>query len=155
MSSRRSLLAGTGSVATAAIAGCLDASASEVSPGTDADTDWPMPDYDVHATAYAPDAVAPRSSPTERFSLETASPTDRPVVADGVVYLPTMAGLLALDATDGTERWTYAPRRKALTSSRLLRSTTGRCTSPEMAPASSPSTPKPATSRGPSRPRRR
>lgn len=105
MPSRRTLLAGLASLGTAATAGCLGVDA--VAAGTDADTDWPMPDYDRFASAYAYDAAAPRESPDERFRVETPSPTDRPVVADGVVYLPTMGGLLALDARTGEERWRY------------------------------------------------
>ncbi|MFC6954254.1 PQQ-binding-like beta-propeller repeat protein [Halorubellus litoreus] len=109
MPSRRDLLATTGAVLAAATAGCLgDGRATGVTPGTDDETDWPMPDHGALASSYAPDAVAPRSSPSERFAVETSTPTDRPVVADGAVYLPTMAGLLALDATDGTQRWGFS-----------------------------------------------
>lgn len=109
MPSRRSLLAGAASLAATATAGCLDAGPASVSPGTDADTDWPMPDFDADARAYAPNAVAPRESPSERFAVETPSPTDRPVVAGDTVYLPTMGGLLALNAKNGEERWRYDP----------------------------------------------
>ena len=110
MPSRRDLLATSGAVLAATTAGCLDdvdASGSP-SPGSNANTDWPMPDHGALASSYAPDAVAPRSSPSERFAVETSTPTDRPVVADGTVYVPTMAGLLALDATDGTQRWQFS-----------------------------------------------
>lgn len=108
MPSRRQVLATTGSLAAAATAGCLGAGA-DGDPGTDDATDWPMPDFDSRGGSWAHDAVAPRSAPTERFRLDLPSPTDRPVVADGTVFQPTMGGLIALDAADGTERWRYAP----------------------------------------------
>ncbi|WP_265110913.1 PQQ-like beta-propeller repeat protein [Halosolutus halophilus] len=108
MPSRRRVLATTGSLAAAATAGCLDFGA-DVDPGTDAGTDWPMPDFDSRATSWARDAAAPREAPSERFRIDLPSPTDRPVVADRTVFLPTMGGLIALDADDGEERWRYAP----------------------------------------------
>ncbi|WP_227132746.1 outer membrane protein assembly factor BamB family protein [Halorubellus salinus] len=110
MPSRRDLLATSGAVLAATTAGCLDDvdGSGAPSPGTDANADWPMPDYGPEASSYAPDAAAPRSNPSERFAVETSSPTDRPVIVDGTVYLPTMAGLLALDATDGKQRWQYS-----------------------------------------------
>jgi outer membrane protein assembly factor BamB len=116
MPSRRDLLATSGAALAAATAGCLDDvdAASHVEPGTDDDTDWPMPDHDSHGTAYAPDAAAPRSNPTERFAVQTTSAYDRPVVADGTVYLPTMQELVAFDATDGTERWRYGGDESSL-----------------------------------------
>ncbi|MFC6954255.1 PQQ-binding-like beta-propeller repeat protein [Halorubellus litoreus] len=110
MPSRRDLLAASGAVLAATTAGCLDdvdGSGSHVTPGTDENTEWPMPDYDSNGTAYASDAAAPRSRPSERFAVETRLPYDRPVVADGTAYLPTQKELVAFDATDGTERWRY------------------------------------------------
>jgi outer membrane protein assembly factor BamB len=95
MPSRRSVLAASASAVAVGTVGCLGGAggAASASPGTDASTDWPLPDYDQSGTNYVPDA---------------ASPNDRPVVADETVYLPTRAALVALDATDGTERWRYA-----------------------------------------------
>lgn len=112
MPSRRTVLATTGSLAAAATAGCLDVG-SAVEPGTDSDTDWPMPDFDSRATAWAREAAAPREAPSERFRIELPSPTDRTVVADRTVYMPTMGGLIALDAADGEERWRYSPSEAA------------------------------------------
>ena len=110
MPSRRELLAASASAVAAGTAGCLGGrgGASNASPGTDDDTDWPLPDYDQSGTSYAPDAAAPRSAPSERFAVETSSPTDRPVVADGSVYDPTLAGLEVFDASDGSERWQFS-----------------------------------------------
>jgi outer membrane protein assembly factor BamB len=110
MPSRRKFLATSGAVLAAATAGCLGEADGDSSPdpGTDDETDWRMPDHDPGGSSYAQNAVAPRSNPTERFAIETSSPTDRPAVADGTVYLPTMAGLAAFDATDGTERWRFS-----------------------------------------------
>ncbi|SFR54683.1 outer membrane protein assembly factor BamB family protein [Halogeometricum limi] len=112
MPSRRHLLAGVGSLATAGLAGCLDAvddRSEQFSPGSDHATDWPMPRYDAAQTAFAPDAVAPRNGATERWRTEARTPNGSPVVAGGVVYLPRAAGLVAYDAGSGEERWTYAP----------------------------------------------
>ncbi|WP_323676171.1 PQQ-binding-like beta-propeller repeat protein [Halorubellus sp. PRR65] len=110
MPSRRDLLATSGAVLAATTAGCLGDvdGGSTQDPGTDDDTDWPMPDHDARGSSYAENAVAPRSSPSERFAVETSWPIDRPVVADGTVYLPTMPGLMAFDASDGTERWRFS-----------------------------------------------
>ncbi len=108
MPSRRRVLATVGSLTATATTGCLDSGAA-VEQGTDANTDWSMPDLDRRATAWARNAAAPRVAPSERFRVELPSPTDRPVVADQSVYLPTLGGLIALDATDGEERWRYAP----------------------------------------------
>lgn len=108
MPSRRELLAASASAVAVGSAGCLGGGAANASPGSDASTDWPLPDYDQSGTSYVADAVAPRSAPSERFSVETAWPNDRPVVVDGTVYLPTRAALVAVDASDGTERWRYA-----------------------------------------------
>lgn len=112
MPSRRRMLAMSGSLAAAATAGCLAIGAA-VEPGTDSGTDWPKPDFDSRATGWARDAAAPREAPSERFRIELPSPTDRPVVADRTVYVPTMGGLIALDAADGEERWRYAPSEAA------------------------------------------
>ena len=107
MPSRRRVLATTASLGMAATAGCLHVG-STGEPGTKTDTDWPMP-----ATSWARDAVAPRENPAERFRITLPDPTDRPVVTNGTVFLPTMAGLLALDASDGEEQWRYAPSEAA------------------------------------------
>lgn len=112
MPSRRRLLATAGSLAAVAAAGCLDGGTG-VDPGTDSGTDWPMPDFDSRATGWAQNAVAPREAPSERFRIDLPSPTDRPVVANETVFLPTMGGLVALDASDGEKRWRYAPSEAA------------------------------------------
>lgn len=112
MPSRRRVLATTASLGLAATAGCLH-SGPGIEPGTETDTDWPMPNFDQQATSWARNAAAPRDSPAERFRVALPDPTDRPVIADGTVYLPTMAGLLALDASDGEEQWRYAPSEAA------------------------------------------
>jgi outer membrane protein assembly factor BamB len=108
MPSRRQVLAGLGSAGSAALAGCVGDGA-DFSPGTDAETDWPMARYDAQNTAYSPDAKAPREGVRERWTFENGMATGTPAVADGTVYLPTTDALVALDATSGEERWRFAP----------------------------------------------
>ncbi|WP_277553546.1 PQQ-binding-like beta-propeller repeat protein [Halobaculum limi] len=115
MPSRRDTLRGLGSlgaVGLAATAGCLGAgpgSYDGVSPGDDADTDWPRPRHDARATGYAPDAAAPRTGATVSWRRQTFLPRP-PVVADGLV-LRTAAGvgITAYDVDSGEERWSYEP----------------------------------------------
>jgi outer membrane protein assembly factor BamB len=108
MPSRRHLL-GAGAAGLATLAGCSALDESPYSPGTDAESEWPMPGYDRGYSAYARDAAAPRTNVTERWSTEIRSPSGRPVVAEGLVFAPTVTGLLALDAATGEEVWSYAP----------------------------------------------
>lgn len=109
MPSRRQVLAGLGSASTAALAGCLGDDV-DFSPGTDANTDWPMPRYDRANNAYSPDAKAPRDGVRERWTYEDGNAsTGPPVVADGVAYLPTNGALVALDTTTGDEQWRFTP----------------------------------------------
>lgn len=111
MPSRRRYLAGVVGLATAGTAGCLGAVGPSASPGTDAGTEWPLAGYDRLATAYAPDAAAPRSDPGERFRVDLdGTPTDRPTVAGGTVFQPTMAGIEAFAADSGERRWLFRDR---------------------------------------------
>lgn len=109
MPSRRQILGGAGSVATAALAGCLDDSGLDFEPGSDADADWPMPRYDHRNAAYSPDAVAPRDGVRERWTVELGLANGTPAVADGTAFVPTAAALVALDAADGSEVWRFEP----------------------------------------------
>lgn len=112
MPSRRQLLAGLGAAAGTALAGCATIGADRFAPGEDPETDWPMPRHDPGNTAYAPDAVAPREQPTERWTYDEGFDARTPAVVDGTVYLPTATALVALDAADGTERWRFAPENQ-------------------------------------------
>ena len=108
MPSRRDLLAGLAGTGLASTAGCLGVTDDPFSAGSDATTDWPMARYDPANTAYAPDAVAPRTGVTERWSRKPDADVQTPTVADGTVFVPG-AGLTALDAETGDALWRYAP----------------------------------------------
>ncbi|MFC5367267.1 PQQ-binding-like beta-propeller repeat protein [Salinirubrum litoreum] len=112
MPSRRDLLAGLAGAGLAGTAGCLAAD-DPFSAGDDATTDWPMARHDPANTAYAPDAVAPRTGVTERWSRDPDADVRTPAVADGTVFTPGMAGLTALDAATGETLWRYAPGEQA------------------------------------------
>lgn len=110
MPSRRHVLAGLGSTAAAGVAGCLGGDAgADFSPGTDANTDWPMARYDPVNTAYSPDAKAPRKGVQERWAFEGTRASGQPVVADGTVFLPMAEALVAIDADSGKRQWRFAP----------------------------------------------
>jgi outer membrane protein assembly factor BamB len=111
MPSRRDLLTGLAGTGLAATAGCLSDD-DQFSAGTDASTDWPMARHDPGNTAYVPDAVAPRTGVTERWSRQPDPDVQTPVVADGTVFVPG-AGLTALDAASGDTLWRYAPGEQA------------------------------------------
>lgn len=104
---RRQFLAGAGAATTAGLAGCLGVGESVYSPGEDADSEWPMPAYDRGSSGYNPDAAAPRDGVTERWSVQIPAPSARPVVAEGLVFIPTRAGVVALELDTGDERWRY------------------------------------------------
>lgn len=109
MPSRRQLLATSGAALTGALAGCADIDENRFSPGSDADTDWPMPRRNPGNTAFAPDAVAPREGASERWTHEGGFDVRTPVIAGGTAYVPTAEALVALDTDDGAERWRFAP----------------------------------------------
>lgn len=104
-SSRRRFLSVVGTAATTVIAGCGGLEESRHSPGTDADSEWPLPGYDTGSSAWNPDAAGPRKGVTERWRTEIDRPSDRPVVASGAVFVPTWRGLVALDLDSGEEKW--------------------------------------------------
>ncbi|MFC6943039.1 PQQ-binding-like beta-propeller repeat protein [Salinirubellus sp. GCM10025818] len=106
---RRRLLRAAAAGGAATLAGCAGVDDGSPTPGSDASTEWPYPAFDPQATAYAPDAAAPRSGVTERWAVETPRPTDRPVVAEERVFLPGAAGLHALDLATGESVWTVGP----------------------------------------------
>lgn len=111
MPSRRQVLAGAGSAATGALAGCLGDDLG-FAPGSDAATDWPMPRFDSANAAYSPDASAPRDGVRERWTVDDAPASGPPAVVDGTVFAPTVAALVARDAADGAEQWRFAPSRQ-------------------------------------------
>lgn len=110
-SSRRRLLGGLAAGCTGAIAGCssLTGDGPEYSPGTDAATEWRFPGRGRQSTAYAPEAVAPRTGVSERWNTEIGWQARRPVVADGRVFVASADGLAAYDLSSGDELWSVAP----------------------------------------------
>jgi len=106
---RRRLLAGLAAGGAASLAGCGSLGDAGPTPGTDGSTEWPYPAFDPRASAYAPDAAAPREGATERWTVETPRPTDRPVVAAGRVFLPGPDALHALDLDTGESVWSVGP----------------------------------------------
>jgi len=106
---RRELLAGVaGLTAASATAGCLDLDDGGPTPGTDDSTEWSHAAANRRATAYAPDALAPRTGATERWTIDAPGAYQRPVVAGGLALLPTGDGLYAYDVETGEERWQFA-----------------------------------------------
>lgn len=108
MPSRRDVLAGMGTASIAAVAGCLGGSEPQYvgESGEEPDTNWwPQPEFDHIGACYNPQQVGPRDGVSERWSLDISLPSARPVVADGMAYLPTATALLAVDAGTGDERW--------------------------------------------------
>ncbi|QLG63124.1 outer membrane protein assembly factor BamB family protein [Halorarum salinum] len=102
MRSRRGVLSGLATAGSLALAGCTGGG---FSPGSDADTEWPAPGADAAATSYVADASAPRTPPSERWRASVGTPTGRPVVADGVVVVPSERGVTGVDLGTGEELW--------------------------------------------------
>jgi len=109
MPSRRAFLATVGTGVVGSLAGCTDGrTATEPTPGSDENTDWPVRNYDRFGRAYARDAAVPRSDPGERFSAPLdGTPRGRPIVVDGTVFQTTWAGLEAFDSSSGERLWRY------------------------------------------------
>jgi hypothetical protein len=109
--SRRDLLAGLAGTGLAATAGCL-ADDDQFSAGSDATTDWPMARHDPANTAYAPDAVAPRTGVTERWRKKVGSRVDGIVPADNGVVVNTFGGPLRnlKEGHGGRTDWTAEDR---------------------------------------------
>lgn len=108
MPSRRRFLIGTGTAGIATLAGCLGAPEPRYvgESGEEPDTRWwPQPEFDRIASCYNPRSVGPREAVTERWSIDISGPSSRPVVADGIAYLPTATALRAVDVKTGEERW--------------------------------------------------
>jgi hypothetical protein len=120
--SRRSALSGFAAAGAAGLAGCSGngPGATTFSPGRDSTTEWPLPGRDPRATNYAPDAVAPRTPPAERWRAETGRAVGRTAVADGTVFVPAENGLHALRLRDGEERWRAPIRPYGVTEGALL-----------------------------------
>lgn len=106
MPSRRRVICGAGSLAAAGLAGCTAGDpADRAAPGDDPDTEWPQPGGTERYDCYRNEAVAPRESPSERWTAETSMPMARPIVADGRVLLFTYDKLEAYDLDSGEATW--------------------------------------------------
>jgi len=107
MPSRRRVLSALAAAGAAGLAGCSGGGSggANFSPGRESNTEWPLPARGPRATSYSPDAVAPRTPPTERWRAETGRAVGRVVVADGTAFVPAEDGLYALRMRDGEERW--------------------------------------------------
>lgn len=112
-SNRRTLLAGLGGAA-AALAGCTTvedtlrstpdrtvAADWQPPPGT-----WPATHYDPANTRHNPHATPPRERPTAAWAEDVGDEVGAVVVGEKRVYAATERAVLALDAADGSRRWT-------------------------------------------------
>jgi outer membrane protein assembly factor BamB len=117
---RRALLAGVGSLATAGVASAggdgtdvhgskrrVEDRTTTVSDGT-AGADWPSVCLDAANTGYAPDRQAPTAGASVAWSVDTGEWVGAgPVVADGTVFFGSDdQRVYAVDAESGTVRWT-------------------------------------------------
>jgi len=105
MPSRRRVLAGTAGAVAAALAGCTADGGDGPSPGEDGSTEWRQPGGTGPYHCYRPDAAAPRTEPSTRWTAEMARPEGRPIIADDTVLVSTYPDLVALDLASGEERW--------------------------------------------------
>lgn len=113
--SRRRFLAAAGAAAAASLAGCAgDDAADDTGTAGDAPTEWPTFGRDGRNANYSPSGTAPTDSPTERWRVESYRTSAQPVVADGVVYAPVGADVLAIDADSGERLWSVDPENDAL-----------------------------------------
>ncbi|GAB3417819.1 hypothetical protein GCM10027435_16970 [Haloparvum alkalitolerans] len=102
---RRELLRGLGSAAgAAATAGSVIATAV-AQEGVSGESR--MDQYDAGNTGHAPNERGPRSDPRQLWHSDTGEGLfGSPAIVDGAVYAASEAGTVrALDAVDGTERW--------------------------------------------------
>lgn len=70
-------------------------------PGT-----WPAPAYGPANTGHSPDATPPRRPPEPAWTEPVTDAVSSLVVGPEHVYVATSHGVVALDADDGTRRWT-------------------------------------------------
>jgi len=73
--------------------------------GSDSPDGVPMFQYDVGNTGYAPDDRGPQSDAEVAWTTESPQRVLQPIIAGETVFLGGVDRLLAIDATDGSERW--------------------------------------------------
>lgn len=106
MYTRRRFLTGAGAVGLTSVAGCLGNFEIYYTGQEQPQTKWwPQPQFDGLATSYNPKQVGPRTGVSERWTLDISGPAARPVVADGLAFLPTIDAVRAVDARTGKEQW--------------------------------------------------
>ena len=105
---RRGLLAAC-ATATVPTAGCSDRLSGALESPLEVSTDWPRVQYDARATGRTVDVTGPATEPSVRWTTDVEAVrggTPAVVVADGTVFVASGSVVAALDAADGTERWT-------------------------------------------------
>lgn len=103
---RRSFLAGIGGVAGFSV---FRRATAESRPQHTVDDDWTQFGADAANTARLADGVGPTGTMTTAWETAASYGSDGIAIIDETVYLGGSGGLVALNAADGTERWTYSP----------------------------------------------
>lgn len=111
--SRRRFLAAVGGAIGVSSAGCAANDTGDPGDDTDAVADRPTFGRDGGNTNYSPHGAAPTDSPAERWRVERSRASAQPVIADGTVYAPVGADVLAIDADSGEVMWSVDPENDA------------------------------------------
>jgi len=123
---RRRFLAGATAASVAALAGCpLGTDGTPTAVETPTDTRAPTPTATDTPTATESPTETPTDTPTPtqtpgnprvEWTYETPATIPRgPAVADGTVYAASFTGVLhALDASSGSENWTFGPQTDSM-----------------------------------------
>lgn len=106
---RRRLLHSTSILLAGGLAGCnaLDDGGSiprDDGLGAETDLRWPRPGFDGENRRYNPGGVVP-DDPTPAWTRTVSLSLGDPVVTDGAVFVHDADLVVALDATDGSQRW--------------------------------------------------
>lgn len=106
MFGRRQFISGIGTAGIAVCAGCLGGSEPSYWGESASETKWwSQPQFDAISSCYNPASVGPRTGVRERWQLDISGPSARPVVANGLAFLPTATAVRAVDARTGEEQW--------------------------------------------------
>lgn len=102
---RRTVLKAVSGTALALGAGGVGLSLASATDASETDGHWQTYMHDARKTGHNPDGVGIEGGVAARWTVDRASAVD-PVVADGAVYAGETA-LWALDAADGSQRWSF------------------------------------------------